>query len=171
MDNTITTARPDVVTVQTTARPTAPPPHLPFAEVLSSSAIALVQGAQAAVHALPGAPVLAAAVRGGGLGVATAQSPVTSPEGPTTTSLGTAMAPLSGGVGMPGALASVGGAGGTAGGGDGGVESSLAQSQQLNLYYLQIQEQVNDQNRTFTLLSNVIEVEHSTAKSAIGNIH
>ena len=168
MDNTIATARPDVVTVQTTPRPTAPPPHVPFAEVLSSSAIALVQGAQAAVHALPGAPVLAAAVRGGGLGVATAQSSVTSPEGPTTTSLGTAMAPLTGGVGTPGAFASVGGAGA---GGDGGVESSLAQSQQLNLYYLQIQEQVNDQNRTFTLLSNVIEVEHSTAKSAIGNIH
>ena len=75
MDNTIATARPDVVTVQTTARPTAPPPHVPFAEVLSGSAIALVQGAQAAVHALPGAPVLAAAVRGGGLGVTTRPVP------------------------------------------------------------------------------------------------
>jgi hypothetical protein len=55
--------------------------------------------------------------------------------------------------------------------GDGGVDASLAQSQQLNLYYLQIQQQVNDQNRTFTLLSNVIEMEHNTAKTAIGNIH
>jgi hypothetical protein len=54
---------------------------------------------------------------------------------------------------------------------DGSVESSIAQSQQMNLYYLQVQEQVNDQNRAFTLLSNVLEVEHNTAKSAIGNIH
>jgi hypothetical protein len=30
---------------------------------------------------------------------------------------------------------------------------------------------VNAQNRTFTALSNVLEVEHNTAKSAIGNIH
>jgi hypothetical protein len=54
---------------------------------------------------------------------------------------------------------------------DGGLEGTLAQDQQLNLYYLQIQEEVNAQNRTFTALSNVMEVEHSTAKAAIGNIH
>jgi hypothetical protein len=47
----------------------------------------------------------------------------------------------------------------------------MAQSQALNLYYLQVQEEVNAQNRTFTALSNVLEVEHNTAKSAIGNIH
>jgi hypothetical protein len=47
----------------------------------------------------------------------------------------------------------------------------MAQSEQMNLYYLQVQEQVNAQNRTYTALSNVLEVEHSTAKSAIGNIH
>jgi len=41
----------------------------------------------------------------------------------------------------------------------------------MNLYYLQIQEQVNAQNRTYSALSNVIEVEHNTAKTAIGNIH
>jgi hypothetical protein len=47
----------------------------------------------------------------------------------------------------------------------------MAQSPQMNLYDLQVQEQVNAQNRTFTALSNVLEVEHSAAKSAIGNIH
>ena len=47
----------------------------------------------------------------------------------------------------------------------------MAQAQQQNLYYLQVQEEVNAQNRTFTALSNVLEVEHSTAKAAIGNIH
>ena len=41
----------------------------------------------------------------------------------------------------------------------------------MTLYYLQIQEQVNEQNRVYTALSNVIEVEHNTAKAAITNIH
>ena len=53
---------------------------------------------------------------------------------------------------------------------DGSLEGTLAQQQELNLYYLQIQEEVNAQNRTFSALSNVLEVEHSTAKTAIGNI-
>jgi hypothetical protein len=57
------------------------------------------------------------------------------------------------------------------GGGDGSLEGSIAQEQQMNLYYLQIQEQVNEQNRTYSALSNVLEVEHNTAKTAIGNIH
>jgi hypothetical protein len=60
---------------------------------------------------------------------------------------------------------------GTSSSGDGSLEGTLAQDQQLNLYYLQIQEEVNAQNRAFTALSNVMEVEHSTAKAAIGNIH
>lgn len=51
------------------------------------------------------------------------------------------------------------------------LEGTLAQDQQLNMYYLQVQEQVNAQNRTFTALTNVLEVEHSTAKAAITNIH
>jgi hypothetical protein len=169
MENTISTARPDVVAVETTARPTAPPVRIPFSEVLSSGALALVQGAQAAVTALPGAPVVAAAVRGGGLAASTTQVGGTAPEGPGATSPGAAMMPL-GGAG--GALTSVaGGATGATGAGDANIEGSLAQSQQMNLYYLQVQEQVNDQNRAFTLLSNVIEMEHNTAKSAIGNIH
>jgi hypothetical protein len=41
----------------------------------------------------------------------------------------------------------------------------------MNLYYLQVQQEVNDQNRTFTALSNCLEVENNTAKSAISNIH
>jgi hypothetical protein len=59
------------------------------------------------------------------------------------------------------------GAGGAEGG---GLESSLQQSQEMNLYYLQIQEAVNSQNRSFTALSNVLKAEHDTVKTAIGNI-
>jgi hypothetical protein len=54
--------------------------------------------------------------------------------------------------------------------GQSSVESSLQQSQEMNLYYLQIQEAVNAQNRSFTTLSNVLKAEHETVKTAIGNI-
>ena len=165
MDNSISTARSDVVALETAPRPTAPPVRVPFSEILSSSALALVEGAQAAARTLPGAPVVAAAVRGGWLGASTQRASAagtSAPEGPRGAGSAAAMLPLAGAAGA-GLL--------PAGAGDGSIDASLAQSQQLNLYYLQIQQQVNDQNRTFTLLSNVIEMEHNTAKSAIGNIH
>ncbi len=170
MDTRILPIRPDVVTVETMPRPTPAPPRVPFAQVLGGSARALVSGAQAALGALPGSPLIAAALRnasGGGytstplelsmgqLGTGNAAS-VGLPEGPGGASTGTALT----------------GASMTGGGGDGtNLEGTLAQDQQLNMYYLQVQEQVNAQNRTFTALSNVLEVEHSTAKAAISNIH
>jgi len=169
MDTTISLNRPDVVSVETTARPTATPVRVNFSDVLAGGARTLVQSAQAAVSALPGAPLMALALRGTGAGSSsTAMSLSTSaamgmslpgsttPEGPGGTSLG-------------GSTLGVG-ADASAGGSD-GVAASLAQSQQMNLYYLQVQQEVNDQNRTFTALSNCLEVENNTAKSAISNIH
>jgi len=182
MDNTISvssTSRADVVAVQTQPRPTATPMRVQFADVLAGGAQALVRGAQAAVSAIPGAPLAAVAVRGGGSsaaggalsglgGLRSVASSVTvgTPEGPggTTAGLGASL------VGVGGTSAGVGGAS-TGSTSDGGLESTMAQSEQMNLYYLQVQEEVNAQNRTYTALSNVLEVEHSTAKSAIGNIH
>jgi hypothetical protein len=70
-------------------------------------------------------------------------------------SLGAALA-----AGLPGALM-----------GDGGLQASLMQSQQMNLYYLQVQQEVDAENRTFTTLSNVLKAENDTVKNAIGNIH
>jgi hypothetical protein len=40
----------------------------------------------------------------------------------------------------------------------------------MNLYFLQIQEAVNQENRTYSALSNVLKAEHDTVKNAIGNI-
>jgi hypothetical protein len=159
MDSTISSTppiRPDVVSVETTARPTAP--KVPFSEVLSGGARALVGGAQSMVQSIPGSPLMALAVRPG----ATALLPSamnTTPEGPggaTTSALG-----------GTGAVA----AGSASGTGSDGLSQTMAQDQEMNLYYLQVQEQVNAQNRTYSALSNVIEVEHNTAKTAIGNIH
>lgn len=163
-------ARPDVVTVETTPRPTARTVGAPFSEVLAGGARAFVRGATVAARTIPGSPLMAVALRSGPvtttLPVATAGSAI--PEGPG--------AVVGVDAGNPAAIGGALGAGvGTAAAAnpaDGGsIESVMAQDQEMNLYYLQIQEEVNAQNRTFSALSNVMEVEHSTAKTAIGNIH
>ncbi len=160
MDNTIppsTAFRPDVVAAETAPRPTAPTPRASFSEVLSTSARTLARGAQATVQSLPMSPLMAVAVRPGSTAAVPSTLPLATggataaPEGPAASTSGAAS--------------------GTSGEANGSLDQTLAQDQQLNLYYLQIQEQVNEQNRTFTALSNVLEVEHSTAKAAIGNIH
>jgi hypothetical protein len=87
---------------------------------------------------------------------------LSAPEGPGGVAGGTGL------VNVGGMTIGVGGVGVTS---DGGLESTISQSEQMNLYYLKVQEEVNAQNRTYTALSNVLEVEHSMAKSAIGNIH
>lgn len=142
-------ARPDVAYATTAPRVTPTPPRAgKFAEVLTSS---VVRSAETAMRSLPGAPLMAVAVRGGSGPAVPLSGPAQAmarPEGPAVT--GTTMG------GMPGEAA--------------GVESSLAQSQDMNLYYLQIQEQVNAQNRSFTALSNVLKAQHETVKTAIGNI-
>jgi hypothetical protein len=172
---------PDVVGVETTPRPTAKTVGAPFSEVLAGSARAFAQTAGAAVRSLPGSPLMAVAIRGGGnLSAQIAPAPLALSG---TGAVGAPIMPFGGGS-LP-----VGGAGGgmgssptgtssgsavdgsAAGTNDPSIASTLAQDQEMNLYYLQVQEQVNAQNRTYSALSNVIEVEHNTAKTAIGNIH
>ena len=50
------------------------------------------------------------------------------------------------------------------------VEGTLLQSQEFNLYYLQLQEQLSAENRAFSAMSNVLKTRHDTVKNAIGNI-
>jgi hypothetical protein len=155
-------SRPDVSFTATAPRVTPTPPRASrFGEVLSNT---VVRSAESAMKMLPGAPVMAVAVRsasgGGSLNV-----PMTAgPEGPSTTLLqgarGTVPTPMNT-TGLPAT---------TTAGTPGNIESSLQQSQEMNLYFLQIQEAVNAQNRSFTTLSNVMKAEHETVKTAIGNI-
>ncbi len=168
MDSQSISARPDVTVASTTARVTPTPPRTQFKEVLTRS---LVRGAEAAVKVLPGSPLMAVAIRGGSgpspsLGVPMNGTGVRAagPEGPGAIGTGSS-------VGNAAANAALGGAAGVPGGeAGGGLEASLQQSQEMNLYYLQVQEQVNAQNRSFTALSNVLKAEHDTVKTAIGNI-
>ena len=165
-------ARPDVTFATTTPRVTPTPPRAgKFGEVLSNT---VVKSAESAMSMLPGSPMMALAVRSV-TGAATSSIPLASS---TSGASGGLSLPSSiGGVGstsVAGATSASGptatGATGTTGTGGAGIDSSLQQSQEMNLYYLQVQETVNQQNRSFTTFSNVMKAQHDTVKNAIGNI-
>jgi hypothetical protein len=52
----------------------------------------------------------------------------------------------------------------------GDVQSSLDQSQDQNLEFLQLQSQMNSQSETFTTLSNVMKTENDTIRNTAGNM-
>ena len=172
-------AKPDVVTVSTEPRPTPPPPQRRFNEVLARGAGTLVRGAEIAMSQLPGLPLMAAAVRGapavpaatpmGSGGIGTGMVATTVGLGPTVSSS------IAEGPGPSAVLGAAGPAataplGGVVDGSGGGIEGSIAQSQEMNLYFLQIQEQMNADDRSYTALSNVLKSEHDTVQNAIGNL-
>lgn len=137
-------------------RVTPTPPNVKFAEVLARNAGSLARGAEAAMKSLPGAPIVALALRG--------------PAGALSPRNGPAPAPSASAEGPGGAGAAGVGIPGAGGAGDPGIESSLTQSQEMNLYFLRIQEEMNSQNRTYSALSNVLKAQHDTVKNAISNI-
>jgi len=146
----------DVFATATAPRVT-PEPARPFQQIMNASSAAIVSGAEAAVTHLPGGPILAAAMRPGGTSGALAVSPLNRPEGPT----GTATSGLS----LPGVS---GVAGGTAG--DPSVEQVMSRDADQNLYYLKLQEQMSEESRSYSAISNVLKARHDTMKNAIGNI-
>lgn len=149
---------PQVATLPTAARTTATPTR-PFRQFVAASASAVIQGAQQAVSRLPGGPLLAAAVR------STPATPTVgsqTPEGGTS-ALGSAGAPLVSGSVSPGAGA-IGQQSGA------GVEGVLAQGVDQNMYFLELQERISQESRSYSALSNVLKARHETMKNAIGNI-
>jgi hypothetical protein len=121
---------------------------------MGAGARAILSGAEQVVTRLPGGPILAAALRptaadAGPAPTATAGS--LSPEG----SAGTGSS--AGGVSAPGAE-------------NGGVEAALDQSANQNLYFIEIQERISAESRSYSAISNVLKARHDTVKNAIGNI-
>ena len=143
VDSTTTSVQVEPARTRQTETPTTP-----FSQVLTGSANALVAGASV-VSGVVGGPVLAAAVREAG-------------------------SQLVGGIAGGGG----GGAGspaGVMGAGSQGSEMSQMhamqrESQSFNLQLLNLQQDVQDENRKFTTLSNVMKASHDTAKAAVGNI-
>ena len=178
MEPSSLSSRPDVTIATSAPRVTPTPARGAFKQVLAQ---AVVRGAETAMKMLPGSPLMAVAIRGGGgpsslgvpmTGVGSPLRAGNSPEGPGGVRAGGlgGAAQSVGNAAVAGATGTATGAPGAAGAEGGGLESSLQQSQEMNLYYLQIQEAVNAQNRSFTALSNVLKAEHDTVKTAIGNI-
>lgn len=171
-------SRPDIVMVESMPRPTPTPVRVSFGQVLAAGASTLVQGAEIAASKVPGSPITAAAIRGGAspsnttgtiTSSLTASSTNMSAEGPGGT--GTSVAGAAG-TGLSVNVGSTGiSVGGTGTDSTGGIDTALQQSSQLSLYYLQVQQEVDSQNRSFTALSNVLKTEHDSAKAAIQNIH
>lgn len=187
METRLPASTSPITAVSSAPRATPTQPSVPFAQVLGQTAVV---GAEAAMKVLPGGPLMAAALRGTGATGAASQALSGGGAAPQVMS-----SPLSAGPGAagmanlsgssvnvsaigapsvqavsaegPGAMAPSGQAGGVNGA---AMDGALAQSQEMNMYYLRIQEQVNAQNRSFTTLSNVMKAEHETVKTAIGNI-
>ena len=120
-----------------------PNPSRPFRTVLQTGASAVVQGAEAAAQRLPGGQLIAAAVRSD---------------------------PTPGGMSPTGASPSQPGLSG-AGGSEAGSMSGVMQQQAENsMYYLELQQQIQEETRAFTTVSNVLKARHDTVKNAINNV-
>jgi hypothetical protein len=139
--------------IQPTTQRTVQSDPSPFRNVLAGGANALLTGAEVATGVL-GGPVLAAAVR--------------QAKGDVVSSI----------AGQPG------------GGGGGGAPMDYAnavlngppgsematmhamqrESQAFNLQLLNLQEEVQQENRRFSTLTNVVRARHDTAKAAVSNV-
>jgi hypothetical protein len=147
----------------------ATPKGATFGTVLAA-ANPILKGAEAVAEVLPGGPLIAAAIKApaamakSGAGAMPMSSFTSSAGGGATmtpsTSIGTSL-----GTGA----AATGGVGG-APAEQGNIESVLQDSQAFNLYYLQLQEEISAENRSYSTMSNVLKARHDTVKNAIGNI-
>jgi hypothetical protein len=141
-----------------TAPRVTPAPARPFQQMMSASSVAIVNGAEVAMSHLPGGSILAAAMRPAGNAGAFASATSLSATGPTGTATG--------GLGTSG----IGGVTGSTGTGDPGVQQMMSQDADQNMYYLQLQEQMSQESRSYSAISNVLKARHDTMKNAIGNI-
>ena len=126
---------------------------------------------------VPGAAVVSAAVSGaaggisggtgGGLGAGTSGGLASS--GGSLSAGGTDI-PLSG----PGLNTATGSSGGSTGNSQQDLINQTKDMQEMmasfNLQYLQLQEKMQAENRSFTTVSNVMKTKHDTAKSSISNV-
>jgi len=126
----------------------------PFRALMQAGAQAVVDSAEAAVLRLPGGPVLAAAFRAEPPGLGTSTGALSA-----TTDAGLAATPNAAEGPVPGAT-------------EGEYPGTLGLSPdgEQNLYYLKLQQQISEEGRTYTALSNVLKARHDMLKQAIDNI-
>jgi hypothetical protein len=124
----------------------------PFRVALATGVNVLMSGAET-VGSVVGGPILAAAVRGAG-------NDVTGGSG----------GPAGGGRTLE-ALPPDAAAVATGGADFSRIEALQRESQAYNLQLLELQEEVQQENRRFSTVSNVLRAKHDTAHAAINNVH
>jgi hypothetical protein len=127
------------------------PASTPFGQVLSGSN-AVVGGTQSN-SGLVGTPALAAGIREAGAQV-----------------VGGVVAGVVGGAGGVGSAALAAIPSGSPGGDMAQVAQMQRESQSFSLQLLTLQQDVQDENRRFTTVSNVLKTAHDTAKGAVSNL-
>ena len=127
-------------------------PATPFRNVLAGGASALLTGAEVATSVMAG-PVLAAAVRETRADVVDAIAG--GPAGGDGSMGPASAAATSNPLGDPLADA----------------RALQRESQHFNMHLLRFQEEVQNENRRFTMLSNVCRARHDTASACVKNIH
>lgn len=144
----IDSTRP-TVTIEPARERQTKPPVTPFRDVLAGSVGVLLTGAEVATGVV-GGPVLAAAVHEAKANVVTGIA---------------GQATFSGPNGVANAVAA------SAGGNDIATAHAMQrESQAFNIQLMQLQQDVQDENRRFSTLTNVLRAKHDTAKAAVGNI-
>jgi hypothetical protein len=160
--------RPNVSVGLTAARTTAQPAR-PFQQLIRASTSAIVATAEQAATRLPGGPILAAALRPVP-GSPALDLDTNSPEGARsalgTSSLRDASSGATSGSAMP--EGTNGAAAAPASGPE--IDNLLSRNADDNMHYLELQERISHESRTFSALSNVLKARHETVKNAIGNI-
>ena len=130
-----------VTTTPMVGRATAEPADRRFRAALADGATVLLGGVESAARSLPGGEIVAAAID------RTTSSASSGARGGSSVS-----ALVSGGATTSAA------------------EESLAGSSNDAMELIALQQQMQDENRRYSTLSNVLKARHETAKNAIGNI-
>ena len=147
-----------------------------FKTGLAKTADTVMSAGNMAAPYIPGGAILSAAITG--LGGLKSKASSYSASSPNALSVGGG----AGGGGGAGAVSSSGGGSHfdnlekMAAGGDSGATQLLAtkkmqeMNQGFNLQYLELQQNMQQENRKFSTLSNIMKTKHDTAKATINNV-
>jgi hypothetical protein len=143
---------------------------------LGRTASVIGQGAGMAAPFVPGAATLSAAVTS--LGALKSSAGQMGAQGSNAIGLGGGSGVGTSGVSGSSSLPGMGGDAVASAAGGGDSSSQLMQAtremQELNMsfnmQYLQLQQKMQQDNRQFTMLSNIMKTKHDTAKNAISNV-
>ena len=141
-----------------------------FGDKLSATADATLATGQLAAAYIPGGAIISAAISGVatiknatvGAGVASSQAAVMSTPGMVSGGTPTTTGGVAGTTGSTTA--------GTSQGMLDQMQKYTEMNQSFNMQYLQLQENMQQESRKFSVISNIMKTKHDTAKSSISNV-